>query len=505
MNELLRSFVNGIHYGPLQQSGALAVLPILADLPTGPDYLTLPEALAAGAIAITEVSESGSVPELAVVNQSDMPVLLLDGEELAGAKQNRVVNTTILLKQHSKTVIPVSCVEQGRWQYASREFQDSGNVMAAQLRVRKQRAVSDSLSCSGRRASDQGDVWDGVNELAMEFGVHSSTGAMRDVYHSVADDLEEMLRAFTPVPGQRGMAVCVHGKVAGVEYLSQPRAFAKVFEKLLRSYALDALKIREPEKAAISPDEAHTFLALLATSAVQSYEAVGHGYEHRVSGQAVVGSALTVEEAVVHLSLLATTNKKSPRRRGHDEAHEVPFSRSYWVHPTELLAGCYPGAPDSREAERKLAGLLDAGIRCVINLMEPEETDHHGNPFVPYEPVLQRLAVERGITIQCINMPIPDQCVPTKQFMSEILDLIDECIIDPEGLTCPTPTYIHCWGGKGRTGTVVGCWLARHGIANGDEALRQVQYLRRNDPTANQPSPENRIQCNMVRKWQEGE
>jgi hypothetical protein len=166
-------------FGDAQSHGALAVLPLMADLPIGPEYLTLGEALAAGTLTITEITEGGSVPELAVINAGDLPVLLLDGEELAGAKQNRVVNTTILLKEHSKTVIPVSCVEQGRWQYASREFQDSGNVMAANLRARKGRAVSESLASSGRRASDQGDVWDGVAEMACSFQVASDTGAMR--------------------------------------------------------------------------------------------------------------------------------------------------------------------------------------------------------------------------------------------------------------------------------------------------------------------------------------
>jgi hypothetical protein len=97
-------------FGDVQSHGMLAVLPIMADLPTGPEYLTLGEALAAGTLTITEISEGGSVPELAVINEGNLPVLLLDGEELAGAKQNRVVNTTILLKEHSKIVIPVSCV-----------------------------------------------------------------------------------------------------------------------------------------------------------------------------------------------------------------------------------------------------------------------------------------------------------------------------------------------------------------------------------------------------------
>jgi hypothetical protein len=480
-------------FGEVQSHGALAVLPIMADLPDGPDYLTLGEALAAGTLSITEISEGGSVPELAVANTGALPVLLLDGEELAGAKQNRVVNTTILLKEHSKTVIPVSCVEQGRWHYASREFQDSGNVMAAGQRANKGRAVSANLASSGRRASDQGEVWAGVEEMACSFDVASETGAMRDVYAHVERDLASLLRAFTPVPGQRGMATFIGGRIAGVEYLSHPRAFAKVFEKLLRSYALDAFRHPASDTAGADPELARQFLAAITGSSVQSYAALGYGQEHRINGKSALGSALTVEDALIHLSLLATTTTPG------DDDEAVPFPRSYWVQPGRLLAGCYPGAPGHRELLRKLDGLLDAGIRAVINLMEPEETDHQGRAFSPYEDALSSLAVAQGVAMNCLRLPIPDQCVPTRETMRQILDAIDAFL--ERGL----PTFIHCWGGKGRTGTVVGCWLARHGVATGDEALRMVQHLRRNDPTANQPSPENRLQCAMVRNWQLGE
>jgi len=179
--------------------------------------------------------------------------------------------------------------------------------------------------------------------------------------------------------------------------------------------------------------------------------------------------------------------------------NEVPFPRSYWVRQGKLLAGCYPGAPGPREATRKLKGLLDAGIGGFISLMEPDETDYQGRKFSSYQEHIYRLAAERDVAVTCLRLPIPDQCVPTRQTMSQILDAIDAFLENG------TPTYIHCWGGKGRTGIVVGCWLARHGIATGQEALASVQHLRRNDPTVDQPSPENRIQCSMVLNWRVGE
>src|ERR1700740_327052 len=63
---------------------------------TNPDYIILDEALASGRAHLAEISEAGSVPELKFVNQSESEVLLLDGEELVGAKQNRILNLTIL-------------------------------------------------------------------------------------------------------------------------------------------------------------------------------------------------------------------------------------------------------------------------------------------------------------------------------------------------------------------------------------------------------------------------
>ena len=115
----------------------IAIVPIIALANGAFQYLTVGEALAAQKIAITETSTAGSVPELMVINRGNKPVLLVDGEELAGAKQNRVLNTSILLKEASETKIPVSCTEQGRWAYSSGSFSESGNVMAYKSRARK--------------------------------------------------------------------------------------------------------------------------------------------------------------------------------------------------------------------------------------------------------------------------------------------------------------------------------------------------------------------------------
>jgi hypothetical protein len=320
MQPILTEFVLGVTVGEAQAAQNLTVFPLMSELPTGPEYLTLSEALAAGTLSITEMHAGGSVPELTAVNTGPLPVLLLDGEEVVGAKQNRVLNTTLLIREHAKTVLPVSCVEQGRWRYDTPEFHDSNNVMAPRLRARKQVAVTESLAASGERMSDQGEVWDGVAELAEEAAAPPSpTGAMHDVYAHADGDITALLRDFAPLPGQRGMVVCIHGRPAGAEYVSQPRAFAKVFEKLLRGYALEALISRGRTRRAATPADAAVFLGAMTAGATTFYEAIGYGVEHRITGKKLVGSVLTVANTVIHVSLLAAAARKRQRQRHYDE------------------------------------------------------------------------------------------------------------------------------------------------------------------------------------------
>lgn len=127
-----------------------------------PDYLTLEEALREEAVVITELSEGGYVPELKLINQSESKVLILDGEELKGAKQNRIVNATFLIGPRMEAIIPVSCVEAGRWSYRSRNFDSGEKIMHFSLRREDQKEVSKSLREQKTFRSNQGMIWDGL-------------------------------------------------------------------------------------------------------------------------------------------------------------------------------------------------------------------------------------------------------------------------------------------------------------------------------------------------------
>ncbi len=300
----------------------MGVIPLFTPVNHGPEYLTLQEALKRGLLTITELSQSGSVPELKVLSRAEIPVLLLDGEELAGAKQNRVLNTTILIKENSETIIPVSCTEQGRWAYASSEFEESGNIMNRNVRSRKVSSVSRSLEESHRYNGNQGDVWLDIERSAIKASVRSPTGAMRDIFESREDDLRGYLDAFQYVPHQKGIFVMVNGKTVGFDILSLSSAYGIIHPKLVKSYAMDALLQEEKNGDGASVDKAKAFIGEATRCEEKRYESIGHGWDHRFEGKAIVGSSLVYQDKVIHMAFFrmdesdrAETISSSSRRR----------------------------------------------------------------------------------------------------------------------------------------------------------------------------------------------
>jgi hypothetical protein len=171
-----------------------------------------------------------------------------------------------------------------------------------------------------------------------------------------------------------------------------------------------------------------------------------------------------------------------------------PTTSSYWVLPGLLLAGAYPGHPDPPEHDRRVNSLVGAGIRRFMSLMEPGETNYAGELFVPYADLARQLCPE----IICVRHPIRDLFVPTKAEMLAILDEIDRSVM------AQSPVYVHCWGGVGRTGTVIGCWLLRHKLAEPSNALDVLMRLRQQDrERRHRMSPETGEQQRFVRQWQD--
>jgi hypothetical protein len=288
----------------------LTLTPILLkDGPLSPiETISLDEALAAGHLRVTEVSAEGHVPELRVKNSGDARVLILDGEELVGAKQNRIVNLTILVPPQSEIVIPVSCIEAGRWGYSRPEFAAAGRVLNPEIRESKAEAVTRSLKDRRRRHSDQGAVWKSIDATLFALGAASATGALSDGFEKKAAAIEHYLAAFKAEPGQVGLINRIGGVLAGLDLFGSGRAFARAFPKLVRGSALQALASYEQEGRAALDERG--FLTAALTASGDRFPAVGLGDELRIDTDTIGGAALQLDGGLVHLFAFQ-------RRSGH--------------------------------------------------------------------------------------------------------------------------------------------------------------------------------------------
>ncbi|MBW6485180.1 MAG: hypothetical protein K0B01_03375 [Syntrophobacterales bacterium] len=320
MEAIVKVQMEGIKFGEIQVHNHVAVIPMIGNGDSGPDYLTMKEAMEGNFLTVTEVTEGGAVPELKVINRGEKPVLLLDGKELSGAKQNRVLNTTILIREKSETAIPVSCTEHGRWSYSSSHFEESGYIMSAKLRRVKNASVCENLKAMNAFRSDQGAVWDEIAIQAHVNKVSSVTGAMNDILEAKQEDLDTFLEHLPIVADQNGLLVLVNGEVVGLDAVSRAAAFRMLHPKLIRSYVMDALT-EKPARGKETPwEKAYAFLKKTLRCTEHPFDSVGYGRDYRYEGKKLVGSALVYEGTVIHMAFFQITETEKA-------GHMSPVSR----------------------------------------------------------------------------------------------------------------------------------------------------------------------------------
>ena len=336
----LKEMVGDLRLGAPLSDGPLSILRLRAKAEVKARYVLLHQALERGRLTITEVDEAGSVPYLVARNRGPWPVLIFDGEELVGAKQNRIANATILVAV-GKTVLPVSCVEQGRWSSRSRAFSAGTYTSHPSLRSLKERHVREAMMAgmpAERRAtgdagaegprretaqseraqryrSKQGEVWDEVGKTVHALGAFAPTMAMSDSYEAGKDDLDRMMKAFAPESlfvseDVVGVAVFWGGEFVCLDLLQPAKRFALLYPKLLRGYALEALmfaKLGAESKVApegFDPEAATLRLfAEILEAEVEEQPGVDLGEDLRLETKQVSGAGLVWEEEVIQLSV----------------------------------------------------------------------------------------------------------------------------------------------------------------------------------------------------------
>ena len=265
------------------------------------DYLLLDEGVSSGVVRITELHADGRVPELRLENNADMPVLLLNGEELLGAKQNRVLNVTVLAPPKCASSIPVSCVEAGRWHMAASDMHPAAHIMYSGARADQAFQVTQSLRSSGTPSSDQASVWRSIAAKAARLKSPSPTSAMSDIYKSHASMIEAFVRAFALKGHESGAAFGIDGEIIGLDAFDHSKTMQKLFPKLVRSCALDALDRSTESSAPAKQRDVAAMLETIGCAPTSSDRAVGLGKDLRFTGRNVTGAALWAEGRYVHI------------------------------------------------------------------------------------------------------------------------------------------------------------------------------------------------------------
>jgi protein-tyrosine phosphatase len=157
-----------------------------------------------------------------------------------------------------------------------------------------------------------------------------------------------------------------------------------------------------------------------------------------------------------------------------------------------LLAGEHPVEFSADDTLARITALLDAGVRTFVNLTEQREK------MQSYSSLVRTLAVERGVNAEVRRIPIPDRGVPPAETLRAILDVIDDSIANGN------PVFVHCFAGVGRTGTIVGCYLQRHGLATAADVIARIAELRSQMPGGNEASPHTEEQVQIVKGWKTG-
>jgi hypothetical protein len=266
--------------GPSTSFGGLSLFPLFPLTEPGVDYFGLDEAIAHG-LTITEVDDAGSVNSIVVHNPLDVAVLLFDGEELVGAKQNRVLDRTTIVHGRSKTTIAVNCVERGRWSHRSARFAPAPRAAHPTARY-------------SARVGGQSAVWSEIAAKSARLDARSATEAAEAMYLKHADSLDEYVRALPRQPRQTGVIACLGGRAVCLDYVSRSEVYAGLHAKLVRGYALDAI-----ERPADVPVEGDVRLLLRRLARAER-----RGGELR--GRGVVGSELAVNDELVALSVFPT-------------------------------------------------------------------------------------------------------------------------------------------------------------------------------------------------------
>ena len=285
-----------VRVGEPQTCGGVSVFPLFADQSSSLDYLLSDEAMTAGTLAVREVSEDGSVGELLAENLGDQPVLFVEGEEVRGGKQNRVLCNSILAAGTSRTRIPVACTEPGRWNYESRQFTGNSCCPPSLRYILKDGG-------NGRQLR----VWATIRRQHRRLGIRSRTESMSDALETRRDAVEDLRRNLPYVEGASGIAIELGGRVVAIDIFDRAATCKAFWPRIAESLLLDAQEM--PTTGCQASTDVAVKLYMLRNMRWQQVEPnIGSGETYRGrSDDDILATALVAGHTLVHLSVSMPT------------------------------------------------------------------------------------------------------------------------------------------------------------------------------------------------------
>ena len=269
------------------------------------DYITLAQAYENKVVELKETNEEGNVSELLFVNNCDTPILILEGQELLGAKQNRIINISILVPAHISMVIPVSCCERSRWSYRSnRNFDLSNRMTFSRARRNKIKTVNERWQFDGSVSSDQSEVWQNMNEKFSKMKVNSSTESMGDFYDTYSYQIDQYVKSFASEDDDKGIIAAINGKVICIEFFDRNITFKDNLSKIIRSLAADAIEDKKTSLIA-TKGQAEEFVQNIYQNNINELGSIGLGTQYQIDGVTQLGQTLVFHNQLIHFVVFA--------------------------------------------------------------------------------------------------------------------------------------------------------------------------------------------------------
>ncbi len=241
-----------------------------------------------------------TVMNVNIRNLTDSEFFGGEGEELIGALQHRIFVTSFLLPGRSEKVVPVSCVEQGRWE-GGREFLSGSTIAYPSLRALTSGSLYQNLTRGSGFQVDQNSIWKEIERKQTTLKTHSRTRSMHDTFDQLKDEITHFSE-YTPSEDQIGFIALTNRRILCADIFLNPELFRKFMKKLLISYALDAIEDSTTPGSFNMENGKEFFSAIITVRKIKKFAGIALGEEWRFKERGVLGKALVHEEKIYHLS-----------------------------------------------------------------------------------------------------------------------------------------------------------------------------------------------------------